>query len=135
MDKFLEKVRQLWKKTEPARHKTAEIAKKVWAFLKAAGSWAYKLRSVILAIPVAVAAVWMAVRNLAVLPEQVGINLLENGEFAYSIGRSLAVMGPLAVTAVCLLMMFCSKKVLYPWLISVFSLVLPLLQQLTTIFA
>jgi hypothetical protein len=34
---------------------------------------------------------------------------------------------PLAITGGCLLMMVFSRKVIYPWLISVFSLVLPLL--------
>ena len=122
------------KKTEPARKKIAQIAGKTWAFMKVAGSWAYKLRSVLLAVPVAVAAVWMAIRNLALLPEQVGINLLSSGEFQYTVSRSLAVMGPLAVTAVCLLMMFCSRRVMYPWLISIFSLVLPYLIWITNIF-
>ena len=56
--------------------------------------WVFKLRSVGLAIPVAVA----------------------------------------ALTAVCLLLMFISKKVLYPWLISIFSLVLPILILITNIF-
>jgi hypothetical protein len=36
-------------------------------------------------------------------------------------------MGPLGVTAACLLLMFCSRRTLYPWLISIMSLLLPML--------
>jgi len=93
--------------------------------------WIYRLRSVFLAIPVAAAAVILAIRNQAMLPDMVGFSLQASGEFAYLVSKVLAVLGPLAVTAVCLLMTFCSRKVLYPWLISLFSLVLPIVIYLT----
>ena len=102
--------------------------------LKTFWKWAYRLRSVILAIPVAFGAVVLAIMNQAKLPAQVGINLQANGEYAQMVGKGVAVLGPLAVTAVCLLMMFCSRKVLYPWLISLFSLALPLVILLTNAF-
>ena len=102
--------------------------------LQSLWKWAYRLRSVILAIPVAATAVILAIHNQAKLPDTVGINIQTNGEYAQMVGKSVAVLGPLAVTAVCLLMVFCSKKVFYPWLISVFSLVLPLLIYITNIF-
>lgn len=104
------------------------------AKLKAAWKWVYRLRSVILAIPVAVGAAVLAIYNQANLPDMVGINIQASGEYAMMIGRGVAVLGPLAVTAVCLLMMFCSRKVLYPWLISLFSLALPLLIYITNTF-
>ena len=94
---------------------------------RSAWKWIYKLRSVVLAIPVVVIAVYLAVQNMALLPGEVGILLQTNGEFSVSVAKLVAVMGPLAVTAVCLLMMFLSKKVIYPWLISLFSLALPIL--------
>lgn len=103
--------------------------------LRAWWKWAYRLRSVILAIPVAAGAVILALVNQVKLPAQVGINLQANGEYAQMVGKGVAVLGPLAVTAVCLLMMFCSRKVLYPWLISLFSLALPLVILLTNVFA
>ena len=103
--------------------------------LRAWWKWVYRLRSVILAIPVAAGAVILALVNQVKLPAQVGINLQANGEYAQMVGKGVAVLGPLAVTAVCLLMMFCSRKVLYPWLISLFSLVLPLVILLTNVFA
>ena len=38
------------------------------------------------------------------------------------------------MTALCLLMMFLSRKTIYPWIISIFSLVLPFLLIVTNIF-
>lgn len=96
--------------------------------------WAYKLRSVVLAIPVAIGAVVLAIFNHSNLPDVVGINIQASGEYAETISRSVAVFGPLAVTAVCLLMVFISRRVLYPWLIALFSLALPLLIYVTNTF-
>lgn len=87
----------------------------------------YRLRKVVLAIPVIYYALKLADYNMEHLPETVGINLQSNGAFAETISRSLAVMGPLGVTAACLVLMFCSRKALYPWAVSVFTLALPLL--------
>ena len=105
-----------------------------WEKAKVIFSWMYKLRSIVLAIPVAAAALIMALHNLARLPALVGLNLQANGEYAQMVGKGVVVFGPLALTAVCLLLMFCSKKVLYPWLISVFSLAIPLLVYITSVF-
>ena len=102
--------------------------------LKSIWKWVYRLRSVILAIPVAVGAVALALHNQAKLPDAVGINIQASVEYAEMVVKSVAVLGPLAVTAVCLLMVFCSRKVLYPWLISLFSLALPLLIYITNVF-
>ena len=102
--------------------------------LHSAYKWGYKLRSILLAIPVVFFSVVLAMRNLAVLPAKVGFDLQASGEFAYTVDKTVAVMGPLAVTAVCLLLMFISKKVTYPWLISMFSLVLPIVIYVVNTF-
>ena len=119
---------------QKAQKKQGLALQDIWSVIKMTATWAYKLRSVLLAIPVTVAAIALALKNIGRLPEQVGINLLESGEFSILVSRGVAVMGPLAITALCLLLMFCSKKVLYPWLISVFSLVIPLLLWITNTF-
>ena len=87
----------------------------------------YRLRKVFLAIPVVYYALKLASYNMHHLPELVGINLQTNGAFADTISREMAVMGPLGVTAACLVLMFCSRRALYPWAISIFTLVLPVL--------
>lgn len=108
-------------------------AKKKNGFQKFWG-WMIKLRGVWLAIPVAVCAVLLAIYNEATLPAKVGIDLQVTGEYAKMVSREVAVFGPLALTAVCLVLMFCSRRVVYPWIISVFSLVLPILILITNIF-
>ena len=89
------------------------------------------MRKLFLAAPV----VWLAVRlygyAMDELPKTVGLLLQENGTYAHYVPRDTAAMGCVAVTAACLLMMFLSRRTLYPWLISVFSLVLPFLLILT----
>jgi len=122
-----QKWQAIWKKT-------CIIFAKIGYVLKIVCRWLYRLRGVLLAIPVAAVAIKLALQNAERLPETVGINLLANGEYAYMISRDVAVMGPLAVTALCLLLMFCSRRVLYPWLISLFTLVLPLLIWVTNVF-
>jgi len=129
-----QKWQAFWKKSQPFREKTGMVFGKIGYVLRMTGRWIYRLRGVLMAIPVGVAAISLAQKNMERLPETVGINLLANGEYAYMIPRDVAVMGPMAVTALCLLLMFCSRRVLYPWLISLFTLVLPILIWVTNIF-
>ena len=91
------------------------------------GNVLFRLRKIVLAVPVVYWALKLAFYNREHLPEQVGLNIQSSGEFAQMISRDMAVMGPLGLTAACLLLMFCSRKAMYPWAISVFTLVLPLL--------
>lgn len=124
----MEKKKVAEKKAKP------EWLKKVIEFFPEAWQWIYKLRSILLAVPVVAAAIKLAFQNMARLPEFVGINLQANGEYAMMIERNVAVFVPLLITAACLLTMFLSKKVLFPWLVSVFSLVLPVVLWITNIF-
>ena len=114
--------------------KSGPVARKAGKVLKETARWIYKLRSIFLAIPVAFAAINFAIFNQRNLPELVGVDFQVTGEYAQIIQRSTAVMFPLGVTAVCLVLMFCSRRVLYPWLISIFSLVLPWLIYLTNVY-
>ena len=95
------------------------------------GQVAFRLRKIFMAVPVVYYALQLAAYNGEHLPEQVGINLQSTGEYAQMIARSTAVQMPLLVTAACLVLMFFSRKSVYPWLISIFSLVLPILILLT----
>lgn len=94
----------------------------------------FRLRSILMAAPVAVASIGLAIFNFIKLPPVVGINMQSNGEYAMAVAKIVAVLCPFALTTVCLLLMFCSKKVLYPWLISVFSLLLPLVLLFSNTF-
>lgn len=114
--------------------KTWQVLKKIGHVFASIGKWIFRLRGFFMAIPVALAALYLAARNMERLPEEVGINLLANGEYQYLISRGLAVMAPLVVTGVCLLMMWMSRRTIYPWIISIFSLVLPILIWITNVF-
>ena len=131
----LNKQWQRYQKTHARQiQKNKETFSKIWYVLRTTGVWAYKLRSVILAIPVAMTAVILAIRNLSALPEQIGFDLQASGEYALLVNRSIVIVVPLAMTALSLLLVFCSKKVLYPWLISVFTLALPIFAYFITVF-
>jgi len=129
-------IREKWNQIQlpPWLEKTWDILKKIGRVLASIGKWIYRLRGFFMAIPVALAALVLASRNMARLPEEVGINLLANGQYEYLIGRGLAVMAPLLVTAVCLVMMWLSRRTIYPWIISIFSLILPWLIYITNVF-
>ena len=98
------------------------------------GVWLFCLRKPVMAAPVVYYAMKLAKYNTAHLPETVGINLQSTGEFAQTISRNMAVMGPLALTLACLLLMFCSRKAMYSWAISIFTLALPLLILFTNVY-
>ncbi len=109
--------------------------------LRATGTWLVKawnflchMRKVIAAIPVGVGAVVLALYNQGHLPAKVGIGLQSSGDFTMLIDRELAVLGPIAITALCLLLMFLSKRTLTPWLVSLFTLAVPVLILVTNIF-
>ena len=112
---------------KPEETKKTGSFQKVWNVMRMIGNLIYRLRKIIMSIPVVYYAIVFGVYNAKYLPERVGLVLQSNGEFAQTVSSGLAVMGPLGVTAACLLLMFCSRRTLYPWLISIMSLLLPML--------
>ncbi len=104
------------------------------AVINLIGMWLFHLRKFVMAAPVVYYALKLASYNNTHLPEQVGLNLQATGEFAQYISRNMAIMGPLALTGACLLLMFCSRKAMYSWAISIFTLALPLLLLLSNAY-
>ncbi len=127
-----------WKKVRSDVEQSVQSEISVWSKIKKVIGIlvmvVYRLRSILLAIPVAWYALKLAAYNGKHLPEDVGINLLSTGEFAMTISRELAVMGPLAVTAACLVLMAASRKALYPWAVSIFTLILPILLLVSNLY-
>lgn len=104
---------------------------------KAIGSvvmFCYRARKFIMALPVAYYALRIAIYNSVRLPSEVGIFLQNNGNFLRMIDRGTAVVVPLAVTFGCLALMMFSRKAMYAWAISIFSLALPLLILISNIY-
>ena len=114
--------------------KTKRTLQPFWDKLVYACRYIAKFKKLFLSVPVATAAIVMAIVNLIKLPPLVGFLQQANGEFEFEIVRIIAVLGPLAVTAICLLLMFASKRTLTPWMVSVFSLLLPLMILITNTF-
>ena len=114
--------------------KVKTVVGKINRVINLIGLWLYRLRKFVLAAPVVYYALKLASYNRTHLPELVGINLQPTGEFAQYISRNMAVMGPLALTLGCLILMFCSRKAMYSWAISIFTLTLPLLLLLSNAY-
>ena len=127
MSTFVEKFKEIWGKIYQIYQKVEEVISIIYRCI-------FKLRKVFLAIPVVLLAIRIAKANMERLPEAVGINMQSNGEFALMVTRNYAVYGPLGITAFCLLLMFFSRKTIYPWVISIFTLVLPYLLYFTNLY-
>lgn len=127
MSTFVEKTKDIWGKLTQVFNKIEEIISIICRCI-------FKLRKIFMAIPVVYLAVKIAMENMELLPEAVGLNIQSTGEFAVMVTRDYAVYGPLGVTAFCLVLMFFSRKTLFPWVISIFSLVLPYLIYFTNLY-
>lgn len=135
---YFSKLMNMWiefcAKAQPVIDKLKHILSEVGKALAVVWKHIVKLRKVLLAIPVGWAAIILALQNMQKLPDTVGLDLQENGTFAIEIAKELAVLGPIAVTALCLLLVFCSRRTLTPWFVSVVSLALPVIILLINTF-
>lgn len=126
---FIDKVAAKWsdfcEKSKPAAEKTGKALGSAWDLTRDVCKYVYKMRKIFLAIPVVVLAIILAIYNQSHLPAVVGFDLQNNGAFAIQVVRELAVLAPLILTGVCLLLMFISKRLLTPWMVSMVSLILP----------
>jgi hypothetical protein len=142
--KFSEKCVVIWIKCAPVFTVIGNIFRGICRVFSLLGKYVFKLRGIFMAIPVAVIAVISAMINMERLPDtleyaMLGIDfdatqtlfgpVVMNVE---QISREMAVMGPLTLTAICLLFTVFSKRTLFPWIISIFTLLIPTLLYLTT---
>ena len=134
IDRIMEKWNQFRVKAAPVTDAVAKFLKEfkkafdvVWDFVR-------RMHKVVIAVPVAWAAVVLAIYNESQLPAKVGLGLQISGDFSVEVLRELAVLGPVALTALCLLLMFVSRRTLTPWLVSLFTLALPLVILITNIY-
>jgi hypothetical protein len=132
---LVSKVRPVWDVIKRAFSIVGTIFAVIWKAI-------YGLRGILLSAPVAAAALLIASWAQNNLPEVVEITHVmidpkaENplfGLFVMTtdlITRDVAIFAPLALTGVCLICTIFSKRTLYPWLISVFTLCLPIVMYL-----
>lgn len=111
---------------------------KAWRVIKTICKYLYMFRGVFISIPTAIVAIMLALRNSERLPESVAVEIFRfwkvDETAAATISRTSAVMIPLAITGVCILMTILSKRTVFPWLIGVFTLVLPILIWVTNLY-
>lgn len=146
LDKIVDKW-EAWKQTpRPGLEKTGKGLQKTSSFLSQLWHYLFLFRGLILSAPLAAAAVILAAKCSTDLPTAVEVTLPgiqvrgENSLFGFLVyqtqyvPRGTAVMVPLVLTAACLLLTICSKRTLYPWLISLFTLSVPLFLLLTNVY-
>lgn len=141
LDRQMEKWNQFVERVRPGFEAVGGFFGRIGNGFATLWRYLFALRSVILAAPLAAAAAVLAVLNMNKLPETVEITAIsidpESADALFGflvletqyITREMAVMGPLVVTMACLLLMLCSKRTLYPFMIALFSLCLPLILQ------
>lgn len=127
----------------PRLEKTGKGIRKTGNFIARLWHYLYMLRGIILSLPVATTAIILAAKCGTDLPETVTVTLpgidTQSAESLFGflvyhtehIARGTAVTATLVLTVACLLLTICSKRVLYPWLISVFTLAVPVFLLLT----
>lgn len=138
LDKIVEKWNWLVGKVRPVWEATKNVFGSIGHVLSLLWKYIYMFRGILISAPVAAAAVLVASWSQKNLPEMVEITHVvvdkesEGALFGLfvmtteQIGRNVAVGVPLFLTAVCLVFTILSKRTLYPWLISVFTLCLPI---------
>lgn len=94
----------------------------------------FHFRKIVMALPVVFYALKLAVYNETHLPVEVGLFLQNNGNFLRMVDRGTAVFWPLILTFACLFLMLFSRKAMYAWAVSVFTLALPLLILVSNIY-
>lgn len=146
LNTFMDKFYAFKERVRPGLRKVGNFFRAVGKVFYKIGLYMYRLRSIILAAPVAAVAAILAMNNMERLPEKIEITKIAIdakaddallGLFTMStqlITREIAVFGPVIITAVCLVMMMCSKRTLYPFLISLFTLCLPIVLYYFSIY-
>lgn len=124
---FAKKAKAVWKKTK-------EIWAKIEHVCGIIGKVLYHLRKPALAVPVVWAGMKVFEEARERLPDAVGILLKESGDYMYMLDKEVAIKSCMVLTGACLLLMFLSRKTIYPWLISLFTLVVPILLIVTNMF-
>ena len=134
LEQLRTKMQELRSKAQPYVEKADKGYRKAKDIWKKAKPWLWQSRKLLLAIPVVYLMLYFARLNWNVLPDAVGLHLLNTGDYAQYITKQMAVYVPMGITGGCLAMMFVSRKTLYPWMICMFSMLLPLLILVTNIF-
>ena len=120
--------------TQAADVKNASVWQTIKKVFRIIGMVLFRLRKIFMAIPVVYAALQLADYCRENLPEMVGLDIQASGEFAHLVEREQAIEGCLIITGACLVLMLFSRRSVYPWIISIFTLILPVLLLMVNYF-
>ncbi len=146
LDNIVDKWQTFKNKPRPGLDKVRKVFHKIGNFLSRLWKAVFMFRGLVLSAPVAAASVILAARSQSDLPEIVEITLPgievhgQNSLFGFLVyqtqyvPRGTAVLVPLILTVACLLLTMCSKRMFYPWIISLFTLTVPLFLLLTNVY-
>lgn len=133
-NQFAVKWKRFCKAAGPKLKRAKEVTDKALEKIAVVCRYIAKFKKIFLALPVLIVALIMAFVNLFTLPDMVGFMLQGDGSFAFEIVREIAVLVPLVITLVGLLLLFISKRTMTPWMVSMCTLLLPLLLYFTNVF-
>lgn len=137
LDRIVEKWNWLVAKVRPVWDVIAGIFREIGRFFALLWKYIFMFRGILISAPVIVLGALMIVWARDNLPEMVEITHLvldpeaENAIFGSfvmvteSISRDLAIGVPMALSGVCLACTILSKRTLYPWLMALLSMAMP----------
>lgn len=138
LDRMIEKWNRMIGKIRPYYQAISSVFRKIGKTFSTLFRYIYMLRTIIMAAPMAAAAVIIASISMRRLPDMVSTVgfTVDRGDpdalfgflsiYEQTIPRDTAVFGPLILTGISLLMMLLTKRALYPFLVTLFTLILPL---------
>ena len=124
---FVRKWKAFWSKVKSVTDPIERVVGKI-------GNVLYHMRKIFLTVPVVLVGMRVYLYAKEKLPAEVGLLLQENGGYQYMLDRDTALSCCMVITGACLLLMYLSRKTIYPWIISLFTLILPLFLVISNMF-
>lgn len=146
MDNLIEKWYRFVDKVSPFCDGVKSVFRGIASVLSKLWKYAFWFRSVVLGAPLATVAVILAAQNSNRLPDVLQITRVtidlgaEEALFGFFVliqqyvSREVAVTVPLIATSACIVLMLFSKRVLYPFMIGLLTLILPPVLYYFTVF-
>lgn len=129
------KLQAFWQGTQAVYEKTGQVCGGIGKVLNVIWKILYHLRKIFLAVPVVIVAMRLAQTTKEHLQGAFRFHILDVADTIeqaslvirqVEVTEQVAVVGPMIITGGCLLLMFLSRRTMFPWLISVFSLIIPI---------
>ena len=146
MDNLIEKWYRFVDKVSPFCRVVRRVFRAIGRTFRDLWRYVFWFRSIVLGAPLAGAAILIAMDSAKRLPETVSYTKLtldpEAADALFdlfvmsqeTVSRDIAVLVPLGLTAVCIVLMIFSKRMLYPFMIGLLTLTLPYIIYFFTVY-